>query len=50
MSPAVWERGAYYALGVGDYGNTSASLRTLCHRDTTKQMLWCDSALVAADT
>lgn len=51
MSLAVWERGAYYARGVlGDYGNTLASLRTFCHRDTIKQMLWWDSALVAADT
>lgn len=50
MSLAVWDRGAYYALGVGDYGNVLASLKAFCHRDTKKQMLWCDSALLAADT
>lgn len=39
VSLAVWDRDAYYALGVGDYGNTFASLTTFCHRDTIKQML-----------
>lgn len=42
--------GACYAWGVGGYGNMLARLRTFCHRDIIKHMLWCDSAHLAADT